>query len=98
VDIFWAVLPGRLKSVVEVATSALMLLIWALLTWRMGIAMFEHRASGETTFILNMPLWWGYAAAMPPAIIGCVAYAWRMFEDIGLASPPAGFAGHCAAH
>jgi TRAP-type C4-dicarboxylate transport system permease small subunit len=98
VDIFWEAFPQRLKSVVQVATSALMLLVWALLTWRMGIAMFEHRASGETTFILGMPLWWGYAAAMPPAVIGCVAYAWRMLEDIGLASPPPGFAGEGAAH
>ncbi len=98
VDIFWASLPRRLKTVLEATTSVLMLLIWALLTWRMGIATAEHQASGETTFILNMPVWWGYAAAMPPAVIGCVAYAWRLFEDLGLASPPPGFAGQGAGH
>jgi len=98
VDVFWAAIPPRAKSVLEASTSALMLLIWALLTWRMGVATAEHRASEETTFILNMPLWWGYAAAMPPAVIGCAAYAWRMLEELGLASPPAGFAGHGAGH
>ena len=98
VDIFWPAIPRRGQFLIEAATSALMLLIWALLTWRMGIAMTEHRASGETTFILNMPLWWGYAAAMPPAVIGCVAYGWRLLEDLGAASPPGGLEGSGAGH
>ena len=33
----------------------------------------------------------GYAASMPAAVVGCVAYAWRLLEDLGLAAPPPGF-------
>lgn len=98
VDIFWPAIPQRARSLLNAATSMLMLLIWALLTWRMGVATVEHRASGETTFILNMPLWWGYAAAMPPAVIGCVAYAWRALEDLGFALPPRDFQQQGASH
>jgi hypothetical protein len=38
-----------------------------------------------------MPVWWGYAASMVPAAFGCIVYAWRLFESLGLATPPAGF-------
>ncbi len=90
VDLFWETLPRTVKTFVEAGTSVMMLVIWALLTWRMGIATAEHHASGETSFILGMPLWWGYAASLPPVLIGCVAYAWRTLEALELVSPPKG--------
>ena len=68
-----------------------MLGVWLLLVWRMGVAMVEYRHNGEVSFILQMPVWWGYAASMVPALVGCVAYAWRLLETLGLAAPPAGF-------
>jgi hypothetical protein len=27
-----------------------------------------------------------------PAVFGCLVYAWRLLEDLGLARPPADFA------
>ena len=98
VDIFWGALPRSIRAFVEAGTSLLMLVIWVLLSWRMGIATAEHHASGETTFILAMPLWWGYAASLPPAVIGCIAYAWRTLEVLGLVVPPRGFEHGEAAH
>jgi hypothetical protein len=37
----------------------------------MGVAMLDYRDNGEVTFILQFPVWWGYAASMVPAVIGC---------------------------
>lgn len=91
VDLFWSRYPPRLRRGLEVATEALMLVVWLLLVWRMGVSMLDYRANGEVSFILQMPVWWGYAAAMLPAVFGCVAYAWRLLETLGLAAPPAGF-------
>ena len=68
-----------------------MLAVWLLLVWRMSVAMGEYRHNDEVSFILQMPVWWGYAASMLPALVGCVAYAWRLLESLGLASPPPGF-------
>lgn len=98
VDVFWRMFPAPVRRAVLVGASALMLLIWTLLTWRMGIAMSDYRDTGDTSFILRMPVWWGYASAMVPAVIGCVAYAWRLLEDLGLATPPEGFAQPDGAH
>lgn len=91
VDLLWNAYPPAMKRVLIVVSDALMLAVWVLLVWRMGVAMEEYRHNAEVTFILQMPVWWGYAASMPAAVIGLVAYAWRLLEDLGLASRPSGF-------
>lgn len=89
VDILWPLYPVPLRHALDAFADALMLAVWLLLVWRMGVATAEYRANGETSFILQMPVWWGYAASMVPAVIGCVAYAWRLLETLGVATPPA---------
>ena len=91
VDMLWASYPPAMRRVLDVMADALMFIVWVLLVWRMSIAMGEYRHNGEVSFILQMPVWWGYAASMPAAVVGCIAYAWRLLESLGLASPPPGF-------
>ena len=91
VDMLWNSYPPALQRLLVVLTDALMLGVWLLLVWRMALAMGEYRHNAEVTFILQMPVWWGYAASLVPALLGCVAYAWRLAEDLGLASRPDGF-------
>ena len=92
VDLFWKSYPPALRRGLDVLADALMLLAWLFLTWRMGVATAEYRDNGETSFILQMPVWFGYAASMVPAVFGCVAYLWRLLESLGLAFPPAAYA------
>ena len=91
VDMLWGSYPLPMRRVLDVLADGLMLAVWLLLVWRMSLAMGEYRHNGEVSFILQMPVWWGYAASMPAAVVGCVAYAWRLLESLGLASPPPGF-------
>jgi TRAP-type C4-dicarboxylate transport system permease small subunit len=91
VDMLWGSYPLPMRRVLDVLADGLMLAVWLLLVWRMSLAMGEYRHNGEVSFILQMPVWWGYAASMPAAVVGCVAYAWRLLEDLGLAAPPPGF-------
>jgi TRAP-type C4-dicarboxylate transport system permease small subunit len=91
VDMLWGSYPLPMRRVLDILADGLMLAVWLLLVWRMSIAMGEYRHNGEVSFILQMPVWWGYAASMPAAVVGCIAYAWRLLEDLGLASPPPGF-------
>jgi TRAP-type C4-dicarboxylate transport system permease small subunit len=91
VDLFWNAYPGPMKRALETAADLLMLVVWVLLVWRMGLAGHDYLGNAEVTFILQMPVWWGYAASLVPAAIGVVVYAWRVLEDLGLVSPPAGF-------
>jgi TRAP-type C4-dicarboxylate transport system permease small subunit len=91
VDMLWHSYPPAMQRVLNVLSNALMFVVWVLLVWRMGLAMNEYRHNAEVSFILQMPVWWGYAASMPAAVVGCIAYAWRLLESLGLASPPKGF-------
>jgi TRAP-type C4-dicarboxylate transport system permease small subunit len=90
VDLFWNAYPPSMRRVLEVLADALMLVVWVLLVWRMAIATGDYRENGEVTFILQMPVWWGYAASLVPALGGCIVYAWRVLEDFGLVAPPLG--------
>lgn len=83
VNLFWKLFPPFLRRVLSVASDGLMLLIWLLLVWRMGVAMLGYRANEEVSFILQMPVWWGYAASMIPALLGCIIYFWRLLESLG---------------
>lgn len=92
VDLFYMHLPKSMKWLVDTFSDVIMLVLWLALTWMLWEGMLEKREYFETTFILQMPVWWGYAASLVPALLGCVAYAWRLLEDLGLASRPEGFA------
>jgi TRAP-type C4-dicarboxylate transport system permease small subunit len=91
VDLFWGLYPAPLKRVLLLLWDLVLLAAWALLVWRMGVALEDYRANGEVTFILQFPVWWGYAASMVPALLGCFTGLWRVLEGLGLAQPPVGF-------
>lgn len=98
VDLFWRAYPAPMQRLLDIAADLLMFVIWVVLVWRMSVSMMDYRENGEVTFILQFPVWWGYAVSMVPAVIGCVAYLWRLLESLGLARPPAGFATAEAVH
>lgn len=98
VDMFWGLFPPAMKRALTLFSDALMMAVWILLIWRMGVATLEYFRNGETTFILHMPVWFGYAASMLPAVFGCFIYVWRVLEDLGLLAPPAGFETAGGAH
>ncbi|MDO4682180.1 MAG: TRAP transporter small permease subunit [Lautropia sp.] len=91
VDLFWQAYPKGMQRALSLLSDVLMLLLWIVLVWRMGVAMMDYRANEEVSFILQVPVWWGYALSMGPALFGCVVYAWRILEDLGVANPPEGF-------
>lgn len=88
VDLFWGALPKALKPFIVVMSDLLMLLLWVVLIWRMGVAIAEYRDNGETTLLLLMPMWLLYSAAMVPAALGLFAYLWKLLESLGLVRVP----------
>ncbi len=72
VDVFTALLSTRKNRVIrsfwEVVLSAIILLI----TWRLYVGMMDKMAYGETTFLLQFPVWWSYAASLVAAVIASV--------------------------
>jgi TRAP-type C4-dicarboxylate transport system permease small subunit len=88
VDLFWGRLPHSLKRFLMILSDLLMLLVWSLLIWRMGVATAEYFDNGETSFILLIPVWYGYSSAMVVGSIGLFAYFWKLIETLGFVSGP----------
>lgn len=91
VDLLYMHLPVPVQRAVVAVSDVLMLLVWLVLTWRLWDGMLEKRQYLETSFILQMPVWWGYALCLVGAVIGCLAYVAKTLTQLGLASPPAGW-------
>jgi len=84
VDIFTNALPSWvnriLRAVIEVVFAAVLVLI----AWRLGDGMLSKRQYGETSFLLQFPVWWAFAASFfasaMAAIIGVYMACVRVFE------------------
>ncbi len=99
VDLLYSHMSVGLQRAIRVISDVLMLLVWLLLTWRLGVGMLEKHANMETTFILQMPVWWGYALCFLGAVLGCLTYFMHTLSQLGVVQPhaaaaPSGPAGH----
>lgn len=87
VDVFTAVLSGRvnrcLRAIIEIVFAAVLILIAVQLTR----GMISKMDAGQTTLLLQFPVWWSYAAsvvaAIASALIGIYVAAARLAESIG---------------
>lgn len=91
VDLLYNHLPAFLQKTVSMVCDVLMLALWLVLTWKLWDGMLEKREYLETTFILQMPVWWAYAACFVGAVIGCLAYLTKTLINLGLARYPEGW-------
>jgi TRAP-type C4-dicarboxylate transport system permease small subunit len=91
VDLLYMHMPAWFKKGVDIFSDVAMLLVWLVLTWKLWEGMLEKKEYMETTFILQMPLWWAFAFCLVGAVIGCIAYIARTLTRLGLASEPKGW-------
>lgn len=72
VDIFTSTLPLRanrlLRMVIEIVFAAVLVLI----AWKLFEGMESKRSSGQTTLLLQYPVWWGYAFSLSGAVMAAV--------------------------
>ena len=58
----------------------------AVIVWRLWLGMLDKRLYGETTYILALPLWWGYAASVIGAAVFALVCAWTVWRSLREAS------------
>jgi TRAP-type C4-dicarboxylate transport system permease small subunit len=72
VDIFTSKLPQRvnlvLRTVIEIVFAAVLVLI----AWQLMEGMQSKRASGQTTFLIQFPIWWAYMVSLTGATVAAV--------------------------
>lgn len=73
VDILSRHLPAFLSWAIAVLSHSAMSAIAFIITRQLYLGMMDKYLWGETTFILQLPAWWGYAAALPASALWLVA-------------------------
>ncbi|WP_235679320.1 TRAP transporter small permease [Aquibium microcysteis] len=77
VDLFTSYLPASANRWIDLLAETLMTIVFIVLAWRLWVGMMDKIRYGETTFILQYPVWWGFASAMVGAVV-CVIVSFYM--------------------
>ena len=64
VDLFAGNFSRGMNRFLDLVSDLFMLIAATIIAWRLWLGMLEKQQFGETTFILQYPIWYAYAAAM----------------------------------
>lgn len=81
-EFFTAALPERYKVALDVFHDLVFALVAAILTWRVGHGLVDKFASGETSIMIRIPLWWGYGFAVLSMALLTLVCLWRIAAGI----------------
>ncbi len=82
VDVFVELLGPRADAALSVLFNALMTVVAGFILWRLWAGMLDKMQYNETTFILQFPVWWGYAVCVPVAGVFVVVAAWTVVRSV----------------
>lgn len=82
VDIFTSGLSVGTNRVLIAIWEIVMALAMALIAWRLYEGLLGKIANGETTYLLQIPLWWAFAASLVPAIVAVIVAVWSAFDRV----------------
>ncbi|MCY0092526.1 TRAP transporter small permease [Hoeflea ulvae] len=68
VEILTMHMGARANRVIDMIADLLMFAIAVLLTWKHWAGTLDKLAYGETTFIIQYPIWWAYASGLLGAV------------------------------
>lgn len=80
VDIFTNFMSDGANRIIDLVTELLMTIFIVVVAWRLWYGMLDKIRYHETTFILQFPVWWSYAACMVAAAIGAVISLYLLYE------------------
>ena len=72
VDVLTSKLSLRSNQVLKMISECLFALVLGLIAWRLLAGMEAKQRYGETTFLLQFPIWWAYAASFLGAALAAL--------------------------
>jgi TRAP-type mannitol/chloroaromatic compound transport system permease small subunit len=72
----------RINAVIDLVTELLLFGMAVLITWRLLLGLLDKMAYGETTFILQFPLWWGYAGCLIGLVTWIIVGAFSVWSAL----------------
>jgi len=86
VDIFTSGLSERVNRWLIAFWEVVLSLTILLITWRLGAGMIDKIGNGETTFLLQFPIWWAYAASLVAAVVASITAVYCAVGRVTLAA------------
>ncbi len=72
VDIFTARLPAGANELLRAVIEMIFAVVLIVMAVQLFAGMESKRASGQTTLLLQFPVWWGYALSLPGAMMAAL--------------------------
>lgn len=72
VDVFTSRLGPRTNHALDTMWSIVMAAVIMLIAWRLYAALGDKYRYGETTYLIQFPIWWAYAASFAAALVACI--------------------------
>ncbi|MEN8742962.1 MAG: TRAP transporter small permease subunit [Phaeobacter gallaeciensis] len=82
VDIFTNGLPSKINRWIVIFWEFVLTAVIILITWRLFAGMQSKLSNGETTFLLQFPIWWAYAASFAAAVVASLVGAYTAFARV----------------
>tara|TARA_R110002049_G_scaffold44333_3_gene129798 strand:- start:34269 stop:34850 length:582 start_codon:yes stop_codon:yes gene_type:complete len=83
VDIFTSFLPARVNRWIVAFWETVLTLVILLIIWRLYEGMQRYLGNGETTFFLQFPVWWSYAASFAAGVVACITAVYCVVMRVG---------------
>ncbi|TVR45933.1 MAG: TRAP transporter small permease [Rhodobacteraceae bacterium] len=78
VNIFTSALPDRVNRWLRLLIEAAFVMTLVLIAWRLSVGMSNRLRTGQTTFLLEWPLWIPYAACLVAACAAVLVAAYML--------------------
>lgn len=72
VDIFARAFGSRTDRALVTFWSIVMAAVTVLITWRLSVGMLDKIRYEETSFLIQFPIWWAYAASLVAASVASI--------------------------
>ncbi len=72
VDVFTSALPLRTNRLLRMVIEIVFAFGLVLIAWQLCQGLLSKKNSGQTTFLLEFPVWWAYAASLSGAVVSAL--------------------------
>lgn len=72
VDVVANAFPRGVNRFLRMVTEVVFALVLVLIVWKLLDGMLSKKEHGETSFLLQFPVWWAYAASFVGAVVAAV--------------------------
>ena len=79
VELFTSGLPVKANRALMLVWEIVFAAVITIITWRLYVGMSDKMRYGETTFLLQMPVWWAYGICVIAAVVASVVAVYSVW-------------------